>query len=162
MGRVTRPASLGTRRGEAFETHLPSPVRIAERRKNLGRLLISWLINAAALALAARVIPGIETTGENTWLAVALMAVIFGLVNALIRPLVKFLTCLINMITLGLFTLVINTLMLLLSSWIAGQLNVGFRVDGFIPAFLGALLISVVSFVLSVIFRDRGGQRRRS
>jgi putative membrane protein len=128
----------------------------------LGRLLISWLINAAALALAARVIPGIETTGENTWLAVALMAVIFGLVNALIRPLVKFLTCLINMITLGLFTLVINTLMLLLSSWIAGQLNVGFRVDGFIPAFLGALLISVVSFVLSVIFRDRGGQRRRS
>ena len=128
----------------------------------MGRLLISWLINAAALALAARVIPGIETTGENTWLAVALMAVIFGLVNALIRPLVKFLTCLINMITLGLFTLVINTLMLLLSSWIAGQLNVGFRVDGFIPAFLGALLISVVSFVLSVIFRDRGGQRRRS
>jgi len=121
----------------------------------LGRLLISWLINAAALALAAWLIPGISITGDNAWLAVALMAVIFGLVNALIRPLVQFLTCLINMITLGLFTLVINTLMLMLSSWIAGQLNVGFRVDGFIPAFLGALLISVVSFVLSVIFRDR-------
>jgi putative membrane protein len=117
--------------------------------------LISWLINAAALALAAWLIPGISITGDNAWLAVALMAVIFGLVNALIRPLVQFLTCLINMITLGLFTLVINTLMLMLSSWIAGQLNVGFRVDGFIPAFLGALLISVVSFVLSVIFRDR-------
>jgi putative membrane protein len=128
----------------------------------LGRLLISWLINAAALALASWLIPGIEITGENAWLAVALMAVIFGLVNALIRPLVKFLTCLINMITLGLFTLVINTLMLLLSSWIAEQLNVGFRVDGFIPAFLGALLISVVSIVLSVIFKDRGGQKRRS
>ena len=121
----------------------------------MGRLLISWLINAAALALAAWLIPGISITGDNAWLAVALMAVIFGLVNALIRPLVQFLTCLINMITLGLFTLVINTLMLMLSSWIAGQLNVGFRVDGFIPAFLGALLISVVSFVLSVIFRDR-------
>jgi putative membrane protein len=120
------------------------------------------LINAAALALASWLIPGIEITGENAWLAVALMAVIFGLVNALIRPLVKFLTCLINMITLGLFTLVINTLMLLLSSWIAEQLNVGFRVDGFIPAFLGALLISVVSIVLSVIFKDRGGQKRRS
>lgn len=128
----------------------------------MGRLLISWLINAAALALASWLIPGIEITGENAWLAVALMAVIFGLVNALIRPLVKFLTCLINMITLGLFTLVINTLMLLLSSWIAEQLNVGFRVDGFIPAFLGALLISVVSIVLSVIFKDRGGQKRRS
>ncbi len=122
----------------------------------MGRLLISWFINAVALALAAWLIPGIETTGESAWLAVALMAVIFGLVNALIRPLVKFLTCLINVITLGLFTLVINTLMLLLSSWIAGQLNVGFRVDGLIPAFLGALLISVVSFVLSVIFKDRG------
>lgn len=128
----------------------------------MGGLLISWLINAAALALAAWLIPGIEISDESAWLAVALMAVIFGLVNALIRPLVKFLTCLINMITLGLFTLVINALMLMLSSWIAGQLNVGFRVDGFIPAFLGALLISVVSFVLSVIFKDRGGQKQKS
>ncbi len=122
----------------------------------MGKLLISWLINAAALAVAAWLIPGIDITGDSAWLAVALMAVIFGLVNALIRPLVKFLTCLINMITLGLFTLVINTLMLMLSSWIAEQLNVGFRVDGILSAFLGALLISVVSFVLSVIFKDRG------
>lgn len=122
----------------------------------MGKLLISWLINAAALAVAAWLIPGIDITGDSAWLAVALMAVIFGLVNALIRPLVKFLTCLINMITLGLFTLVINTLMLMLSSWIAEQLNVGFRVDGILSAFLGALLISVVSFILSVIFKDRG------
>ena len=131
------------------------------RRVDLGKLLISWLINAAALALAARFIPGIDITGDRAWVAVALMAVIFGLVNALIRPLIKFLTCLINMITLGLFTLVINTLMLMLSGWIAEQLNVGFRVDGFLPAFLGALLISVVSFVLSVIFKDRGGRRSK-
>jgi len=82
------------------------------------------------------------------------MAVIFGLVNALIRPLVRFLTCLINVITLGLFTLVVNALMLWLSGWIAQQLNVGFKVDGFIAAFLGALLISFVSFVLSLFFRD--------
>ncbi len=128
----------------------------------MSRLLISWLINAAALALAARFIPGIDITSDSAWVAVALMAVIFGLVNALIRPLVKFLTCLINMITLGLFTLVINTLMLMLSSWIAEQLNVGFRVNGFLPAFLGALLISVVSFVLSVIFKDRGERRSGS
>ncbi len=128
----------------------------------MSRLLISWLINAAALALAARFIPGIDITSDSAWVAVALMAVIFGLVNALIRPLVKFLTCLINMITLGLFTLVINTLMLMLSSWIAEQLDVGFRVNGFLPAFLGALLISVVSFVLSVIFKDRGERRSGS
>ena len=118
------------------------------------KLLITWFINAVALALAAWLIPGIHIEDQQAWIAVALMAVIFGLVNALIRPLVKFLTCLINIITLGLFTLVINTLMLWLSGWIAEQLNVGFQVDGFIPAFLGALLISVVSFVLNLFFRD--------
>jgi putative membrane protein len=126
----------------------------------LVRLLISWLINAAALALAATVVPGIETTGDEAWVTVALMAIIFGLVNALIRPLIKLLTCLINMLTLGLFTLVINALMLWLSSWIAGQLGIGFRVEGFVPAFLGALLISVVSFVLSLVFREDDKRRR--
>jgi putative membrane protein len=117
------------------------------------------LINAVALALAAWLIPGIYLSGETTWEMVtvmAVMALIFGLVNALIRPLVKFLTCLINVVTLGLFTLVINAGMLWLSSWIAGKLNVGFHVDGFIPAFLGALLISVVSLVLDLIFGRRG------
>jgi putative membrane protein len=127
----------------------------------LGRLLISWIINAVALALAAWLIPGITITDETAWVAVAVMAVIFGLVNALIRPLVKFLTCLINIITLGLFTLVINALMLWLSSWIADLLGVGFQVDGFIPAFLGALVISLVSFVLSLVFRDNGGRSQR-
>jgi putative membrane protein len=127
----------------------------------LGRLVISWFINAVALALAAWLIPGISVTGEEAWLAVAVMAIIFGLVNALIRPLVKLVTCLINVITLGLFTLIINALMLWFSSWIAGQLDIGFHVDGFIPAFLGALLIGVVRFVLSLIFREDDLQRRR-
>jgi putative membrane protein len=120
----------------------------------LGRLVISWFINALALGAAVWLVPGIYVEDQNAWAAVALMAVIFGLVNALIRPLVRFLTCLINVITLGLFTLVVNALMLWLSGWIAQQLNVGFRVDGFIAAFLGALLISFVSFVLSLFFRD--------
>ena len=113
-------------------------------------LLISWLINALALGVAVWLLPGI-TVSENAWAAVALMAIIFGLVNALIRPLVKFLTCLINVITLGLFTLVINALMLWLSGWIAGQLNIGFEVKNFWWAFLGALVISLVSFVLNLI-----------
>ena len=117
-------------------------------------LLISWLINALALGVAVWLLPGI-TVGENAWLAVALMAVVFGLVNALIRPLVKFVTCLINVITLGLFTLVINALMFWLSGWIAQQLNIGFEVKNFWWAFLGALVVSVVSFVLNLIFGRR-------
>jgi putative membrane protein len=126
------------------------------------RLIISWFVNAVALALAAWLIPGISVTEDRAWVAVAVMAVIFGLVNALIRPLVKLLTCLINVFTLGLFTLVINALMLWLSSWIAGQLGVGFRVENFLAAFLGAVLISVVSFLLNIFFRedDRGRKRR--
>jgi putative membrane protein len=107
-----------------------------------------------ALAVAVWLLPGISVS-QDAWIAVALMAIVFGLVNALIRPLVKFLTCLINVFTLGLFTLIINALMLWLSSWIAAQLNIGFHVDGFLWAFVGALLISVVSFVLNLIFGKR-------
>jgi putative membrane protein len=127
----------------------------------LGKLLISWFINAVALAVAAWLLSGIQITGENAWITVILMAIIFGLVNALIRPLVRFLTCLINVFTLGLFTLVINALMLMLSSWIAGQLGVGFRVENFGWAFLGALLIGVVSFVLSLVFKDDDKGKKR-
>jgi putative membrane protein len=121
--------------------------------------IISLLINAVALALAAWLVPGIYVSGETAWETVtvlAVMALIFGLVNALIRPLVRFLTCLINIVTLGLFTLVINAGMLWLSSWIAGRLGVGFHVEGVIPAFVGALLISVVSLVLDLIFGRKG------
>jgi putative membrane protein len=128
-----------------------------KRRESLS-LLISWLVNAIALAVAVWLLPGIYVEDGNAWIAVALMAVIFGLVNALIRPLVKFLTCLVNVITLGLFTLVINALMLWLSGWIAQQLNVAFRVDGFLWAFIGALVISVVSFVLN-LFLGRGDDK---
>jgi len=118
-------------------------------------LLISWLINAVALAVAVFLLDGINVVGENDWLTLALMAIVFGLVNALIRPLVKFLTCLINVFTLGLFTLVINALMLMLSGWIAKQLSIGFEVVNFGWALLGALIISVVSFVLNLIFGRR-------
>ena len=127
----------------------------------MGKLFVRWLINAIALALAAHFVPGITITDDKAWAVVAVMAVIFGLVNALIRPLVKLLTCLLNAITLGLFTLVINAMMLWLSSWIAGQINVGFHVDGFGNAFLGALLISIVRVVLSFLLRDDRDRRRK-
>ena len=120
------------------------------------RLIISWFINAVALAVAVWLLDGIDVTGESAGLTLALVALIFGLVNALIRPLVKLLTCLLNVLTLGLFTLVINEAMLWLSSWIAGQLDLGFHVADFWWAFLGALIISVVSFVLNLVFgKDR-------
>jgi putative membrane protein len=129
----------------------------------LSRLLISWLINAAALAAAAYLVPGIDIMGEPAWQTVAIMAVLFGLVNALIRPLLKLLTCPLILLTLGLFTLVINGLMLWLSSWIGRQFGLGFHVAGFWPAFLGALVISVVSFVLSLLFgRDRRSRDKRA
>ena len=117
------------------------------------RIIISWFINAVALAVAVWLLDGIDVTGESAWLTLALVALIFGLVNALIRPLVKLLTCLINVLTLGLFTLVINAAMLMLSGWIAQQFALGFEVRNFWWALLGALIISVVSFVMNLIFK---------
>lgn len=126
----------------------------------MSKILISWLIHAGALAAAAWLIPGISIGDDRAWLTVAVMAVILGLVNALIRPLLKLLACPLMILTMGLFSLVINGLMLWLASWIAGGLGVAFRVEGFMVAFLGGLVVSVVSFVLSIIFqRD---EKRRS
>jgi len=114
-----------------------------------GRLLLRLIINAAALYVATLVVPGVRFLNPNDWPTVILVAVLFGLVNALIRPLAMALTCLINVITLGLFTLVINAVMLWLTAEAATRLGLGFRVEGFVPAFLGALVISLVSFVLT-------------
>ncbi len=115
-------------------------------------LLLRWIINAIALAVAATLVSGIHVDGG--WLVLALVALIFGLVNALIRPLVTLLTCPLIILTLGLFTLVINAAMLLLASWIAGLLGIGFTVDGFWPAFWGGLVISIVSFILSLVVHE--------
>ncbi len=115
-------------------------------------LLLRWIINAIALAIAATFVSGIHVDGG--WLVLALVALIFGLVNALIRPVVTLLTCPLIILTLGLFTLVINAVMLLLASWIAGLLGIGFSVDGFWPAFWGGLVISIVSFVLSLVVHE--------
>jgi putative membrane protein len=115
-------------------------------------LLLRWIINAVALAVAATFVSGIHVDGG--WLVLALVALIFGLVNALIRPVVTLLTCPLIILTLGLFTLVINAAMLLFASWIAGLLGIGFAVDGFWPAFWGGLVISIVSFVLSMIVHE--------
>jgi putative membrane protein len=123
------------------------------------KLILRWLINGVALYVAAELVPGIHADGG--WQVLAVMAIIFGLVNALIRPILKLLTCPLIMLTLGLFTLVINALMLMLASWLGRQLGLGFYVAGFWPAFLGALVISVVSFVLTMLIGDEDEDKKR-
>jgi putative membrane protein len=122
--------------------------------------VVRWFINAVALLIAALIIPRIRLTasgttpGLNEWVTLAIVALIFGVINAFIRPVVILLTLPLTIVTLGLFMFVVNALMLLLTSRIAAALNLGFRVDGFGAALLGALVISVVSFVLTRVFAD--------
>jgi putative membrane protein len=124
-------------------------------------LVLRLIVNAVALLAAAWIVPGIELSAArgqptaNEWLTLLLVALIFGLVNAIIRPVVVFLTFPITVLTLGLFIFVINALMLILTSWIAAGMALGFRVNGFVPALLGALIISVVSFIMNRILVDR-------
>lgn len=111
------------------------------------KLLLRWLVNALAIYAAMELIGGIHAAGG--WTVFLWTALILGVVNALIAPVIKLLTCPLIILTLGLFTLVINALMLWLVGEIAPALGVGFYIDGFGAAFLGALVISVVSFALS-------------
>jgi putative membrane protein len=117
-----------------------------------------WFINAVALFVAALIVPKIRfsasgtTPGLNEWVTLAVVALIFGVINVTIRPIVVFLTLPLTIVTLGLFIFVVNALMLMLTSRIARALDLGFRVEDFGAALLGALVISVVSFVLSRFF----------
>lgn len=112
-------------------------------------MFIKWLINTIALMLAVKFVPGIAYNGQ--WWGILMVGVIFGLLNSVIRPIIMFLTFPLLIFSLGLFTFVINALMLILTSAMSGSLHLGFEVQGFRPAFLGALLISVVSVVLSCL-----------
>jgi len=126
------------------------------------KLVIRWLINFLALFAAAWLVPGIAVEGGGGWTVFAIMAIILGLVNAVLRPLLKLLTCPLILLTLGLFTLVINGFTLWLSSWIAvNWFDVGFYVDGFWAAFLGGLVVSIVSLILSAILMDKDERRRK-
>jgi putative membrane protein len=116
-------------------------------------LLLRLLVNAVALWCAARFIDGISYTGS--WPGVLGLALVFGAVNALIRPVLSFFSLPIRILTLGLFTLVLNALMLLLTAFLSQRFDIRFQVDGFVAAFLGALVVSVVSIILSaLLIRD--------
>jgi putative membrane protein len=111
------------------------------------------IINAVALGLAALILPGITVAGDTTAATVNLLvvALIFGLVNAIIKPILALVTCPFYILTLGLFTFVVNALMLMLTSWLAGAM---FVVDGFWSALFGSIIISIVSTFLSAVLKE--------
>lgn len=118
------------------------------------RFLLRLVITAAALWAAVYLVNGIDYTGPLTHLL--LVAIVFGLVNAIVRPILVSLTCPLIVLTLGLFVFVLNALMLWLTGALAGALGLGFRVEGFIPALIGGLVVGIVSAVLNLFVKDRG------
>ncbi|WP_327324728.1 phage holin family protein [Streptomyces sp. NBC_01210] len=120
--------------------------------------VVKTIANAAALLVAIWLLQDITLTGDSTgrkaW-ALVLVALLFGLVNFLVKPVVKLLTLPLFILTLGLITLVINALMLLLTSWLADQFDLNFHVEGFWTAVLGGLIISVVSWAMNVALPDK-------
>lgn len=129
----------------------PSPP--ADRWRRARVLILRWLISTLSIFAAVLLIPGIEFAGPG-W-QIGIVALVFGLVNVALRPILTLLTCPLVILTLGLFALVINALLLLLTAQIAASLGVRFTVDGFWSAVLGSLVISLVSMVLSALAGER-------
>ncbi len=124
----------------------------------MNKLVVRWLITAVALYVAVRLVPGLDYEGD--WTVLAGMALVFGFVNALVRPILTLLTCPLIVVTLGLFVLVINGILLLLAGRFASVLGVSFYVDGFGPAFWGALVVSVVSVALNSVLGEKDQRRK--
>lgn len=121
------------------------------------KLLLRILIPAAALGIAHLLISGIELTSGSNWSkagTLILVALIFGVVNAVLKPVVKTIGCLFYVLTLGLIGLVVNGLLLWLCSWVAGKLSLPFHITGFWPAFWGAIIVGVVGWALNLIFDE--------
>jgi putative membrane protein len=112
------------------------------------KILIRLLINTAALWVAVRLVPGVSFTGDGRLLL--LVALIFGVLNSALKPVLMILTLPFLLITLGLFTFILNAFLLWITSELSGALHLGFHVDGFMAAFLGALVVSAVSIMLSM------------
>lgn len=117
------------------------------------KFFVRWLINAIALYVAVKIVPGIYLQ-SGSWISLIWLALIFGGVNAFLGPILKLLTCPLILLTLGLFTLVVNTCLFYLAGTIGSSFGVGFTVAGFWPAFLGSIVVSIVSIVLSLVFKD--------
>lgn len=120
---------------------------------------VLWVtVNALALAAATWLLDGIrltDATTEDRVVTLVLVALVFGVVNAVVRPLVTILSLPFILLTLGLFILVINALMLLLTGWISEQLSLGFAVEGFWTAVLGAVVVMLATWALELVLKDR-------
>ncbi|MFX0593161.1 phage holin family protein [Melissospora conviva] len=125
-------------------------------------LLVRLLIGALALWVTTLVVPGIEVDGGSTAEkagTLIVVALIFGVVNAVIKPLIKVVGCVFYILTLGLFALVVNALLFLLTDWIAGALDLPFHISGFWAAFWGAIVMAVVTWAISVLVPDSWERR---
>ena len=120
--------------------------------------LARLLVNAAALWVATQIVPGVTYSGG--WLPFLAVAVVFGVINAFIRPVAKILTFPLIILTLGIFALVVNGLMLWLTASLSASLGLGFHVDGFWAAFWGALVVSIVSTILSMLVSGKSRDER--
>lgn len=119
--------------------------------------VVKTIANAGALAVAVWLLDKITLTGDSTGKKIGtliLVALIFGIVNFLVKPVVKLFSLPLLILTLGLFTLIVNALMLLLTSWLADKVDLSFHVDGFWTAVVGGLIISIVSWALNVVLPD--------
>jgi putative membrane protein len=128
------------------------------------RTILRLLANAAALAVATWLLSGITLNTPTTSrkiLALLIVALIFGVLNALVKPVFKFVTAPLVLLTLGLFLIVINACIMLLTSWVADKVDLGWHVDGFWTAVFGAVIVSIVSFLLSAFVPDANDRRRR-
>lgn len=124
--------------------------------------LIRLAITAVALWITTLIVPGVEVSGRSgttSALTLVVVALIFGVVNAVLKPLIKVFGCVFYLLTLGLFALVVNALLFLLTDWIAQALDLPFKVDGFWAAFWGAIVVALVTWLISVIVPDRWEDR---
>jgi putative membrane protein len=120
--------------------------------------LVRTLVTAVALWVATLIVSGITVSGSSTAsnvLTLLVVAIIFGLVNAIIKPIVKILGCLFYIITLGLISFIVNALLFLLVNWLASLLKLPFHVDGFWSAFWGAIIVGLVSWGINLFIPDR-------
>ncbi|HJP79169.1 MAG TPA: phage holin family protein [Pseudonocardiaceae bacterium] len=121
------------------------------------------LSTAVGLAVAAFLVPGINLTHNAVWvqaLTLIGVAIVFGVVNALLKPLIKVVGCVLYVLTLGLIGLVVNGLLFWLAAWISGKFGLPFEVTGFLPGFFGAIVVAVVGFVLAIPLHIRAMGKR--
>jgi putative membrane protein len=126
-------------------------------------LLIRVLISAAALFVAVALVPGIELragTATSKIVTLIVVALIFGVVNAVLKPIIKTIGCIFYVLTLGLIGLVVNGLLLWLTSWVAGKLSLPFHITGFPPAFWGAIIVGLVGWLLNLLVGNDRWRRR--